>query len=107
MTQEEKKKDVLETGNIAYRVLAEPWVTEESTRLMELNKYIFKVFKRATKKEVERAVKEIYKVEPISVNTVNMPRKFRVQGKIAGWKSGFKKAIVTLKEGDKIDFYEK
>lgn len=106
MTEENKKNQGKE-GNegIAYRVLIEPWITEESTRLMEIGKYVFKIGKRSGKKDVERAVKEVYGVEPLSVNTINIPRKFRMQGRIEGWKSGFKKAIVTLKEGDKIDFY--
>ena len=102
---EKKKNTVKGSENIAFRVLTEPWITEEATRLMELNKYVFKVSDRADKAEVKKAIKEVYEVEAVKVNIINIPRKFRIQGRTRGWKSGFKKAIVTLKEGDKIDLY--
>lgn len=104
--QDKNKNTQVEEVEIAYRVLVEPWVTESSTAMMELNKYVFKVAPRATKREIEKAVKELYKVEVLSVNTINVPSKFRMQGRTQGWKSGFKKAVVTIKEGDKIDFFE-
>ena len=99
-----------ETGkienNYAHKVLIEPQVTEAATLMAEQNKYIFKVNQKAGKAEIKKAVEELYKVEPVSINTINIPRKKRVRGRTIGWKSGFKKAIVTLKEGDKIDIFE-
>lgn len=94
-------------NSIAYRVLIEPWITEEATRVAELNKYIFKVGSTATKKEVKRAIEEIYNVKVESVNTVNIHRKRRTRGRTTGWKPGYKKAIITVKEGEKIDIFEK
>lgn len=99
-------KKELKTENIAYKTLIEPWVTEEATRISELNKYIFKVAPKTDKKQIERAVEELYNVSVVSVNTINIPRKKRIRGRSKGWKPGYKKAIVTLKEGDKIEFFE-
>lgn len=93
-------------NSVFQNVLLEPWITEESTRSAELNKYIFKVTINATKKDVETAVEGIYKVKVESVNTIKMRRKMRARGRIIGWRSGYKKAIVTLKEGDSIEIFE-
>jgi large subunit ribosomal protein L23 len=99
-------KEVNKTENIAYRILIEPWITEEATKIAELNKYIFKVAKNAGKREIKKAVEEIYGVAVVSINTVNIPAKKRKRGAKVGWKSGHKKAIVTVKEGDKIELFE-
>jgi large subunit ribosomal protein L23 len=101
---DKKKKESLDS--IAYRVLLEPWITEEATRTAELNKYIFKVCKGAKKSQIKKSLEDTYKVDVISVNTISIPRKKRLRGKITGWKSGFKKAVVTVKEGQKIDIFE-
>ena len=80
-----------------------PWITEKATRLAESGKYVFKVAPNATKSEVKKAVKEIYKVDVVSVNiTTKPPRQVRFRGKRAV-KKGHKKAVVTLKSGQKID----
>jgi large subunit ribosomal protein L23 len=92
--------------NILSRVLVEPIVTEAATVLIEQNKYIFKVSSTATKLQIKMAIEKIYKVKVEKVNTVSIPKKFRSRGRIPGWKSGYRKAIVTLKEGNKIDVFE-
>jgi large subunit ribosomal protein L23 len=92
--------------NILSKVLIEPLVTEAATVLVEQNKYVFKIAQRATKLQVQNAVEKIYNVKVEKVNTVSIPRKFRSRGRIPGWKSGYRKAIVTLKEGNKIDVFE-
>lgn len=101
MAKEENK-----TEKIAYKILVEPWITEEATRVAELNKYVFKVASGATKKQIEKAIEEVYGVTVKSVNTISIPRKKRMRGAKIGWKSGYKKAVVTVKEGDKIDLFE-
>ena len=77
--------------------------TEKGTRLMVENKYLFLVDKLANKIQVKRAVEDIFKVKVVSVNVLNMkgkPRRVRYKlGKTADWK----KAVVTLKEGDTIE----
>lgn len=92
--------------NILSRVLVEPIVTEAATILIEQNKYIFKIAPRATKLQVKMAIEKIYNVKVEKINTVSVPKKARSRGRIPGWKSGYRKAIVTLKEGNKMDVFE-
>lgn len=87
----------------SYQTVASPHITEKATNLAALNKYIFKVFKTAAKIQIKNAVESLYKVKVKSVHIQNMPSKFRQVGAHQGRKAGFKKAIVTLKEGQKID----
>ena len=93
-------------NSIAYRVLQAPWITEASTMLAEMNKYVFKVEKKATKIEIRKAIEDLYDVTVTSVRTINIPSKKRMRGRVEGKKSGFKKAIVSLKEGESINIYE-
>lgn len=87
----------------SYRVVLSPHIAEKGTVLGELNKYIFKVNENANKTEIGKAVENLYKVEVAKVNILHMPSKYRQVGRHKGRKPGFKKAIVTLKEGSKID----
>ncbi|ATL47429.1 50S ribosomal protein L23 [Chitinophaga caeni] len=91
-------------------VLIKPVVTEKVNKATEkFNRYYFIVDKKANKVEIKNAVKQFYGVEPVSVNTSVMPGKtktrFTKAGFISGRKPSFKKAIVTLAEGDSIDLY--
>ncbi|HCP08431.1 MAG TPA: 50S ribosomal protein L23 [Candidatus Moranbacteria bacterium] len=107
MTNEVKKVNTSEVdGVLTESVLVEPWITEASTAAMELNKYVFKVSPRSVKGQIKRAIENLYNVEVISVNTTKIPRKKRYYGKTPGWKSGYKKAVVTLKAGDKIELFQ-
>ena len=92
--------------NLNSDVLVEPWITEASTAAMELNKYVFKVSPDASKEQVKKAIEDAYKVKVVSVNTTSIPRKKRNYGRTPGWKSSFKKAVVTLKDGDKIELFQ-
>jgi large subunit ribosomal protein L23 len=87
-------------------VLLKPWITESSTNLAQFNKYVFLVNRDSDKKKIAQAVESLYKVTVEAVNIINMPKKKRVYGKTSGWKAGFKKAMITLKEGDKIDLFK-
>lgn len=89
---------------LAYSVIKRPVVTEKGGLLAQQNKYLFKVHTSAGKTEIQKAVGALYNVTVKSVNVITVPRKKRVRGRVEGYKSGFKKAVVTLKEGDKIDF---
>lgn len=91
---------------VAYKVLIAPWITEAATAAMELNKYIFKVDPRATKAQIKKAIEDLYKVKVVSVNTIKIARKARNYGRTPGWKAGFKKAVVTVKKGDKIELFQ-
>jgi len=86
-----------------YSIIASPLRTEKGTSQLPLNKYVFLVAKAANKTEIKKAVQEIYKVKVESVNTVTvMGKKKRVRF-AEGKKPDWKKAIVTLKQGDKIE----
>jgi large subunit ribosomal protein L23 len=86
-------------------VLLRPRVTEKaSQKAMEDNVYIFEIPKTATKREVKKAVTDFYKVVPVKIATIAIPRKeVFVRGK-KGFTGGGKKAYVYLKKGDKIEF---
>jgi large subunit ribosomal protein L23 len=82
-----------------------PIVTEKATLLLEQNKYVFEVFPKATKPEIKAAVESLFDVKVISVNTVLPPRKKRRVGKFMGYKPQYKRAIVTLAEGNSITLF--
>ena len=80
-----------------------PNVTEKSTYLSECNKVVFKVHKGASKDSIKRSVEKLFKVNVVKVNTINLKGKTKfVRGKKT-IKSGYKKAIITLKKGQSID----
>lgn len=90
----------------ARNVIIRPIVSEKSYTLMEMNKYTFEVDKRATKPHIAQAVQEIFGVTVRDVNTINVPGKPRRLRYSKGLTRTWKKAIVTLKDGDKIDLFE-
>ena len=76
-----------------------PIITEKATILSEQNKTVFKVHKTANKKTIKKNIEKIFKVKVIKVNIINLKSKTKLkQGKLST-KSGYKKAIVTLKKG--------
>ncbi|MBU1255556.1 50S ribosomal protein L23 [Patescibacteria group bacterium] len=91
----------------AYQVIKEPHITEKATDSIEQNKYVFKVFPKANKSEIKKAIKALYGAEVEKVNIVHLAPKKRRIGKYQGWrkglKKGYKKAIVTLKQGEEIE----
>jgi large subunit ribosomal protein L23 len=90
-----------------YEVLQGPLLTEKGTLLKEKdNKVLFKVSKNANKIEIKNAVESIFKVKVDAVTTMNCKGKKKRMGKYEGRRSDWKKAIVTLKEGEKLDFIE-
>ena len=80
-----------------------PNVTEKSTSLSEHNKVVFKVDKGANKKNIKKSIEKIFKVNVIKINTVNIKGKTKLVRNRKAFKSGYKKAIVTLKKGQSID----
>ena len=80
-----------------------PNVTEKSTALSDFNKVVFKVDKGATKKSITRSIEKIFKVNVIKINTINIKGKNKLVRNKKSFKSGYKKAIVTLKKGQSID----
>ncbi len=91
-------------------VLIKPIISEKSERLSDkLSQYSFVVHKKSNKVEIRKAVEKMYSVSVVSVNTINMPAKAKVRntksGMVKGRTSAFKKAIVTLADGEELDFF--
>ena len=80
-----------------------PIITEKSTILSEQNKTVFKVHKGADKKSIKKNIEKLFKVNVIKVNIINRKTKVKMKQGRKSYKSGFKKAIVTLKKGQSID----
>ena len=87
----------------AWKALKTPHVTEKATDLTERNQYIFKVFPQSNKVEIKNVIENFYGVSVESVRIINVPSKKRRLGKRSGWKKGYKKAIVKIKQGQKIE----
>lgn len=98
-----KKADTVSTFS-AGEVLKNPRITEKAAYASDKNVYTFDIAPRASKVEIVKAVKEIYKVTPIKVNVVAIPKKRVFRKNSVGVKGGGKKAYVFLKKGDKIEF---
>ena len=85
-------------------LIKKPWITEKTTALTASNQYVFLVKSGATKPEVKKAIHALYKVDALSVNILNRGGKTKRSGRgIKGKTGGHRKAIVTIKEGQKID----
>jgi len=84
-------------------VLTSPHITEKATLLSGDNQYVFKVFSKANKIEIKKAIESLYRVKVIGVRVINVPAKQRRLGKTQGWKKGYKKAIIQIKKGQKIE----
>lgn len=89
-----------------YEVLRRPLITEKSTALQAQGKYAFEVAGEATKPQIKQAVEKAFKVGVTAVNVVTVPGKTRRLGRRLLPARPWKKAIVTLKPGDKIEFFE-
>jgi large subunit ribosomal protein L23 len=90
----------------ADQIIIEPVVTEKTNELREHGKYVFKVDARVGKRQVINAVKELFEVNPVACNIVNVKRKPKRQRYKMGYTATWKKAIVTLPENEKIAIFE-
>ncbi|WP_337371243.1 50S ribosomal protein L23 [Parolsenella catena] len=91
--------------NSAYNVIIRPVVSERSFDLMSQNKYTFEVAKQAPKEEIAAAVEKLFGVHVLKVNTINVKPKTRRVRYVAGQTRSWKKAIVTVAEGDSIELF--
>ena len=87
-------------------VLIRPLVTEKTSGMMQDNKYTFEVALKATKTEIRQAVEKIFNVQVEKVATIRVLGKVKRMGRTQGKRSDYKKAIVTLKAGESIEFFE-
>jgi large subunit ribosomal protein L23 len=86
-----------------YDTIISPVITEKSTAASEHNKVVFRVASAATKPEIKAAVESLFNVKVTAVNTLNRAGKTKRFRGVAGKQSGYKKAVVTLAEGQSID----
>ena len=87
-------------------VLIAPVVSEKSYSLIEDNKYSFRVHDKAHKTQIRQAVEELFEVKVEAVNIVKVPSKPKRRGFSQGKKPGWKKAVVRLRAGDRIEIFE-
>ena len=100
-----KETTVLPQGKdpFVYKTIEKPIVTERAVDLSHQGRYVFKVFPRANKVEIARAIEKLYGVKVRDVKIINVVAKKRQVGRFSGFKSGFKKALVSLEKGQTIE----
>ncbi|MFP4132739.1 MAG: 50S ribosomal protein L23 [Halothece sp.] len=98
MVTEPKERDLID-------LIRKPIITEKATILLEENKYVFDVEKKATKPDIKKAIETLFDVKVTKVNVQNLPRKKRRMGRYMGTKPQYKRAIVTLAEEDSITLF--
>lgn len=87
-------------------LIKRPVITEKTTKLMEQNKYCFVVDPKANKTQIKLAIEELFKVKVKAVNTFNLLGKVKRMGRYEGRRPSWKRAIVTLEQGNRIEFFE-
>jgi large subunit ribosomal protein L23 len=87
------------------QIIKYPIITDKATRLLENNQYSFVVDRYSDKPMIKTAIEYLFNVKVIKINTCRLPRKKKRVGKYIGWKPQYKKAIVTLSEGDVINLF--
>ena len=87
------------------QIVKYPIITDKTTRLLENNQYSFVVDRYSNKIAIKTAIEYLFNVKVIKINTCHLPRKRKSVGKYIGWKSQYKKAIITLAEGDMINLF--
>jgi len=90
----------------AHQIIVRPLITEKNTNLMTMNKYCFQVAQSANKQQIKQAVEEVFNVAVVNVHTMNVRGKLRRRGQKLGYTADWKKAIVTLAEGNRIELFE-
>lgn len=95
----EKKK----LSKTVHRALKAVHISEKATDLTEENQYVFKIWPRANKTEVRKAVQDLYGVYVEGVKIIKVPARKRRVGRIEGRRKGYRKAVVKIKEGQKIE----
>ena len=83
--------------------IRQPMLSEKSTILSEQNKTVFKVHSKANKKTIKKNIEKLFKVDVVKVNIINSKRKLKMRQGKKTFKTGYKKAIITLKKGQSID----
>ena len=92
---------------IQYAIIRRPLITEKTTIQKEsFNQVTFEVDRKANRVEIKRAIEKIFNVRVVAVRTMQITGKVKRRGRILGKRKDWKKAIVTLMPGERIDFFE-
>ena len=92
---------------IRYDIIIRPLITEKTSVQKEMsNQHTFEVDRRANRIEIKRAIEKIFKIKVAGVKTMQVKGKKKQRGRIVGKRRDWKKAIVTLMPGERIDFFE-
>ena len=94
-----------ETFTNSVQAIKYPIITDKATRLLENNQYSFIVNRYSNKIKIKSEIESLFNVKVTKVNTCRLPKKKKRVGKYIGWKPQYKKAIITLSEGDIIDLF--
>ena len=84
-------------------LIKQPWITEKAATLSKGGKYVFLIKDNASSPEAKKAVEDFYKVKVVRTNVLNLKPKQKTSGRFRGVKPGYKKLIVTLQKGQKLD----
>jgi large subunit ribosomal protein L23 len=90
----------------SHQILVRPIITEKNALLNDRGKYTFEVLPDANKIEIKRAVEEVFKVRVTGVNVMRVPGKQRRMGRTFGMTRSWKKAVVTLEPGQRIELFQ-
>ncbi len=90
--------------NSLYKIILSPVITEKATKISEKNQYVFKVRIDSNKKEIKEAIEKLFKVKVKSVNTTKIKGKIKIFKGTKGKRSDYKKAIISLNEGENLDY---
>lgn len=97
--------DSLNLNGSILNIVKYPIITDKATRLLEKNQYSFIVNPEADKFKIKTAIEYLFNVKVIKINTCHIPKTKKRVGKYIGWKPHYKKAIVTLAEGNTISLF--
>lgn len=100
------KIELKDTSGVAAQVIIKPLQSEKGTDMMAYSKYLFEVTPKATKNEIKKAIRAMYKVDPVQVNVINMRGKAVRFGRVWSKRKNWRKAIVSLKPGDSIEVFD-
>ena len=90
--------------NNLYNVIVSPVITDKATNISEKNQYVFKVTISSDKKIIKQAIEKLFKVKVKSINTTKVKGKVKIFKGTKGRRADYKKAIVSLKEGENLDY---
>lgn len=93
----------IRNAKFSYEAIKQPHISEKASDLAESNQYIFEISPNYNKNEIKNAIEGIYGVDVLSVHTIKIPAKKRRLGKTQGFRKAYKKAVVRIKDGQKIE----